>query len=219
MKPPTLNRMHGYLHQMFRDLRTSLRIRRETRRCPIRIIVGASGITQAGWVATDKNHLDIAKPESWRKYCKAGTVDAILAEHVLEHVTPEEAARAAYCCFDYLKPGGHLRVAVPDGLHPDPGYIAWVKPGGSGPGSDDHKVLYTYKTLCTLFRYAGFEIRLLEYFDEYGEFHGMDWDPADGMIRRSRRFDKLSFDRSEAGGCFDFTSIILDAVKPMNPKG
>jgi hypothetical protein len=39
------------------------------------------------------------------------------------------------------------------------------------------------------------------------------------MIRRSRRFDKLTFDRSKLGGDFDFTSIILDARKPLSPQG
>jgi predicted SAM-dependent methyltransferase len=31
-------------------------------------------------------------------------------------------------------------------------------------------VLYTYETLVKIFRDAGFEVRLLEYFDEAGNF-------------------------------------------------
>jgi len=43
-----------------------------------------------------------------------------------------------------------LRVAVPDGFHPNPGYIERVKPGGTGPGAGDHKILYTYRTLSAI---------------------------------------------------------------------
>lgn len=34
-----------------------------------------------------------------------------------------------------LKPGGYVRVAVPDGFHPDPAYIEMGRPGGYGTGS------------------------------------------------------------------------------------
>jgi len=47
-------------------------------------------------------------------------LDAILAEHVWEHLTKEEALIAALTCYRYIKNGGYLRVAVPDGPHPNP---------------------------------------------------------------------------------------------------
>lgn len=43
-----------------------------------------------------------------------GLVDAFLAEHVWEHLSLEDAHRAARNCHDYLHPGGRLRLAVPD---------------------------------------------------------------------------------------------------------
>jgi len=49
--------------------------------------------------------------------------------------------------FDFLRIGGTLRIAVPDGCHPDPNYIEHVRPGGTGAGADDHQFLYTYKTI------------------------------------------------------------------------
>jgi predicted SAM-dependent methyltransferase len=52
---------------------------------------------------------------------------------------------------------------------------------------------------------------LLEYFDERGTFHYHDWSPADGMIRRSARFDSRN-----VGGHLAYTSIILDAKKPVD---
>lgn len=40
--------------------------------------------------------------------------DAVYHSHVLEHLRPEEAARLLAECFRVLKPGGTLRIAVPD---------------------------------------------------------------------------------------------------------
>ena len=137
-------------------------------------------------------------------------MDAILAEHVWEHLDCRAALVAAQNCFTYLQPGGYIRVAVPDGLHPDEEYIDRVKPGGWGEGSDDHHVLYTYRTLEAVFALVGFETRWLEYFDERGTFHYQEWSPADGMIQRSSRYDRRNRTRELA-----YTSIILDARKPV----
>lgn len=183
-----------------------------------RIIVGAGGTEFEGWIPTNQEILNLLKEDDWVAYFKPGSLDAILAEHVWEHLTPEDAVVAAKHCFKFLKPGGYLRVAVPDGLHPNPRYIEWVRPGGNGPGADDHKILYTYDTFRKVFASAGFDISLCEYYDEHGEFHATDWNPADGMIRRSLRFDKITFDPGTSGRDFGFTSIILDARKPHSHK-
>jgi predicted SAM-dependent methyltransferase len=175
----------------------------------VRIIVGAAEDRHEGWIATDKNTLNLLQESDWAKHFESNPVDAILAEHVWEHLDCFGAATAALNCFKYLKPGGYMRVAVPDGWHPDKDYIDYVKPGGWGAGSDDHHVLYTYRSLSTVFTMAGFKTLLLEYFDEGGRFHYLDWSPTDGMIHRSKRFDSRNYTRSLA-----YTSIILDARKP-----
>lgn len=174
-----------------------------------KIIIGSSGTNSDGWVSTDRQVLDLLCPESWERYFEPGSLDAILAEHVWEHLSPDAALKSAATCYRYLKHGGYLRIAVPDGYHPDVSYIDEVRPGGVGPGADDHKVLYSYTSLLDLFTRAGFEVRLYEYFDEGGVFHFADWDSADGMVQRSKRFDE----RNTAGN-LAYTSIVLDAVKP-----
>jgi predicted SAM-dependent methyltransferase len=173
-----------------------------------RLVVGASGICQKGWVPTEIENLNLLKPEDWRQYFTENSVDAILAEHVWEHLRFEEGLFAAQMCFRYLKPGGYLRVAVPDGLHPDPAYIAYVRPGGNGAGADDHKMLYTYHTLKGLFEQAGFQVDMLEYFDEEGKFHCKDWASEDGHVYRSMRFDKRN-----TSGDPRYTSLIFDVRK------
>lgn len=176
---------------------------------PLRVVVGAAGEAPEGWLATEQDFLDLLDPATWQAFFDEASLDAILAEHVWEHLTLEEGRQAARVCFDYLRPGGYARVAVPDGLHPDPAYRDYVRPGGSGAGADDHKVLYTHESLSEVFESAGFTVSLLEYFDAGGTFHFTDWDPGDGMIVRSRRFDERNRD-----GHNHYTSIIIDAVKP-----
>jgi predicted SAM-dependent methyltransferase len=173
-----------------------------------KIVIGSAGVHDPGWIPTEHTFLDLLRPEDWERFFRSDSIDALLAEHVWEHLTLEEGLVAARICFQYLKPGGYIRVAVPDGFHPSPRYIERVKIAGIGPGADDHKMLYTYKTLKGVFERAGFEVVLYEYFDEAGRFHYRAWDPQGGTIWRSVRFDK----RNE-GGVLGYTSIVLDARK------
>ena len=203
--------------RLFRSARARFGSFRDARRLkaiveraqPLRIVIGASDIYDAGWIPTEIGVLDILNPAHWSRVFAENSIDAILAEHVWEHLTPEQGLVAARNCLRFLKPGGYLRVAVPDGLHLDPQYIEWVRVGGSGAGADDHKVLYTGETFRRLFEEAGFEVELLEYFDSAGAFHAVEWDPAAGKVHRSQRFDERN-----QNGQLNYTSVILDARKP-----
>jgi predicted SAM-dependent methyltransferase len=176
---------------------------------PLRITVGSGGICQPGWIITEREYLDLLCPRDWQAFFKENSISTILAEHVWEHLTLVEGFAAAVTCYNYLEPGGRLRIAVPDGFHPDPDYIELVRVGGSGVGAVDHKVLYNHDTLALLLARAGFEVQPLEYFDAAGIFHATDWSPADGLVRRSRRFDPRNHD-----GRLRYTSLIVDACKP-----
>ncbi len=172
------------------------------------IVVGASGVFQDEWIPTDVHTLNLLKPERWKFFLKENSIAAILAEHVWEHLTLANGSIAAKTCYRYIMNGGYARIAVPDGYHNKEEYINYVKPGGSGIGADDHKVLYNYKTLSKIFEDAGFTVKLLEYFDEKGVFHFTEWDPQKGMVHRSRRFDERNHDNE-----LNYTSLIIDAIK------
>jgi predicted SAM-dependent methyltransferase len=131
-----------------------------------------------------------------------------MAEHVWEHLTDDHTAKANKNCYDFLETGGTLRIAVPDGNHPDKDYIEWVRVGGSGDGADDHKILYTYDVMKQRLEKVGFTVQLLEYWDESGQFHYTDWTDDNGLIRRSRRYDERN-----AGGQLKYTSLIVDAIR------
>lgn len=185
------------------------RLRRAVRRRPLRIVIGASGLVPAGWTRTEQAYVNLLDAGSWDQFFAPHSIDAMLAEHVWEHLTLEEGVAAAKTCMRYLKSGGYLRLAVPDGNHPDESYVNHVKPGGAGSGAEDHKVLYDYKLLSRTIAEAGFKIELLEYFDEKGRFTFNDWTPSDGMVHRSSRYDERNRD-----GRLNYTSLIIDARSP-----
>ena len=184
------------------------RLKRAGRQQPCKIVIGASDIYESGWIPTEETYLNLLDENTWREFFTENQIDAILAEHVWEHLTPAQGETAAQNCYTFLKKGGYLRCAVPDGFHPDPAYIEYVRPGGNGNGADDHKVLYNYQTFTQVFEKAGFRVALLEYFDENGNFQFTDWQPEQGKIRRSRRFDPRN-----AAGTLSYTSLIVDAIK------
>lgn len=175
---------------------------------PINLIIGAGGTEYPNWISTDKFLLDITRYQDWDFYFKSGLIDRILAEHLLEHLTADDLNKTLRCILFFLKPGGLLRIAVPDGYFPDPDYINMVKPGGYGSGSEDHKFLFTYDHLGRLLTDCGFNVSFLEYYDEEGIFHYNEWNPNQGMINRSVRFDE----RNQAGE-IRYTSLIIDAHK------
>jgi predicted SAM-dependent methyltransferase len=207
-KIPVLGSAARWMVKTFRGWSNSRQIRKALDRSPRRIVIGASATFDPGWIPTEIEALNVLREADWARFFQPNSIDALLAEHVWEHLTGEEALLGARLCRRYLKTGGYLRIAVPDGNNPDPEYIEYVKVGGKGAGAEDHKVLYTHASARELFERAGFEVRLYEYFDDAGKFHFNEWSPEDGMIHRSKRFDKRN-----RGGKLGYTSIVLDALK------
>ena len=171
--------------------------------------IGSAGINpDNSWFATDKNDLDVTKSSDWRKYLIFFRLDNIFAEHVWEHLSDSDTELANKNCFNFLKKNGVLRLAVPDGFNPDKKYIEYVRPGGNGIGADDHKILYNYKIMKNRLEKIGFEVELLEYWDEFGKFHFIDWSNDGGRVERSKRYDLRN-----KNGILGYTSLIVDAIK------
>lgn len=206
LRLPLYRRVFARINRLVDPVIGPFRLRFAARRRPLRIVVGSSGIAPRGWVPTDRWYLDLTKPEMWRRFMKAGSVDAILAEHVWEHLSPEQAVLAVRTCREFLANSGYMRIAVPDAWNPSTDYQQWIQPGGRGPGAHDHKVIYNVKTMTALLRQEGFDVEALEWFDEGGQFHEQPWDPAKGKIERSRRFDHRNAD-----GQLRYTSLIVEA--------
>jgi hypothetical protein len=65
---------------------------------PLRLVVGASGISEPGWVATDIDDLNLLAETDWRRLFAPASIEAILAEHVWEHLSESDGLIAAQHC-------------------------------------------------------------------------------------------------------------------------
>jgi len=202
-----MNLLKG-VFRYFKKQYAIVRLKNAAKKPVLKIVVGASGFYEKGWTPTDIEYLNMLNDNDWKNFFKEDSIDAILGEHVWEHLSEEDGLLAFKNCFKYLKHGGYLRIAIPDGFHPKEEYINHVKPGGTGIGADDHKILYNYQSLTNSLYRAGFRINLLEYFDENGRFHTVPWKAEDGFIKRSKDHDPRN-----ATGELNYTSLIVDAIK------
>jgi len=186
-----------------------LRLRSKIKSSPgkLQIIIGAHNTDYENWLPTNIHSLNLLETSSFDHLFGNKKASRFLAEHVFEHISYSDALIALKNCYNYLEKGGAVRIAVPDGFHPNPEYINMVKPGGFGEGAHDHKLLYDYKKLSKVFQEAGFKVNLLEYYDEEGTFHYNDWDSKDGHVIRSKRYDKRF---NEPLG---YSSLIVDGIK------
>jgi predicted SAM-dependent methyltransferase len=82
--------------------------------------------------------------------------------------------------------------------------------GGSGSGAFDHKILYTYRSLANVFLQCGYSVDILECFDENRVFLAKAWQTSDGFVHRSKNHDTRN-----TKGSLNYTSIIIDAIKPL----
>jgi len=135
-----------------------------------------------------------------------GSVAVILAEHVLEHLQPNDCLAALVNCYVFLKDGGLLRLAVPDGYRPDMRYRVAV-----APPADGHAVLFTIDEIAETLKRVGYEVHPLEYYDKQGTFHSSFPDPDAGIVDRSSWYDHREQFRY---GDVCYTSLIVDARKP-----
>ncbi|MCQ6530085.1 class I SAM-dependent methyltransferase [Bacillus mycoides] len=178
----------------------------------IKVVVGAGVFNNnPGWVQTQEDELNLLDNTTWEERLEYNSISAILAEHVWEHLTFEEGVKAAEICYKFLKPSGHIRCGVPDAFFRDETYQNIVQIGGPGPKDHpaaSHKIVHNYKTLTKMFEIAGFEVVLLEYCDENGQFYYTEWDANDGVIFRSKRYDSRN-----RGDKLGFPSLIVDAIK------
>jgi len=199
-----ISKIKGYIVSNFYHLKHQYFLKNSKK-----IIIGSCYTSQKGWFPSDFPEIDITSIVQCAKYWKKNSKLAFVAEHVWEHLEPAQALAGAECCFYFLKKGGRLRIAVPDGYHPNPEYIEYVKPNGFGLGSSDHKVLYNIDSLTEVFKKAKFTVIPLEYWDSQSNFKSTDWDSKWGEISRSAKNDR----RNTTQNPLAYTSIIIDCLK------
>lgn len=154
----------------------------------MKIIVGAAETSQPGWFSTNEQWLDITNSADWSEVFQGKSLLArVAAEHVFEHLTPQESVTALKLIAQHLQNGGRVRIAVPDGYNPDPDYQRHVAVGGIGDDAADHKQVLNVDTLSEIFREAGFKPVHVEGYDRDGRLIQNRWEADDGFIWRSRQ--------------------------------
>jgi predicted SAM-dependent methyltransferase len=193
---------------------------------PIRVALGEVHTqTRKGWVCTTQSMLDATSPAHFQRLLGSLQADAFVAEHVWEHMTVAEGLAAASLCFKHLRPGGRLRLAVPDGLRQmqcaraskDDGHGVSTLACNSSTKAlfkeieDGHLVQYTPQLLHALLLSAGFEVVVpLEYHDAQSAWQSVPWAAGDyGRIARAR------FNASSELPTGRSVSIVFDAIKPL----
>jgi predicted SAM-dependent methyltransferase len=191
----------------------------------MKIIVGAGSVRRAGWLSLQQSDLDITDARAWSRLFGPNSLDAILTEHTLEHLTEREARAAVENFYAFLKVGGYVRCAVPDGLHTNARYLNWVAPDSPGerwlnqfraPGERPHVTLWNYRSLSMLFNGAGFRVQLQQWFDERGTLNVRPLNLDEGYIRR--RFGAFYSDMLSLLSNSRYVSLIIDAVKIARPS-
>lgn len=202
-----------FLNQWRRKTRSQIQQQKQDGQL-VRLVVGAGGTEFEGWIDTDLPYMNILLAGDWRAIANPGQIDRILAEHVIEHLTVGQFRQFLRVVRPYLASDGRIRIAVPDGNHPDPEYIKHVEPNGTGPGATDHKVLYTSQLITKILEEEAYEYRLLEYYDLQHQFHKVDWDRADGPISRSADYDPRNHAKP-----LSYTSLIVDLWPSASKSG
>ena len=92
----------------------------ENKKEPVKLNVGCGTDYKDGWINVDNNsddnikkldlNWDLTNPLPYKK----NSMDFIFNEHFLEHLTVEEGQNAIKDFMRVLKPGGVLRIAMPD---------------------------------------------------------------------------------------------------------
>jgi predicted SAM-dependent methyltransferase len=193
----------------------------------MKLVVGAKADQYPGWVSTDARaasaRLDIRRGSDWLRYFRPDSLSVILAEHVLEHLTPQDAYLALCNFKHFLQPGGFARIAVPDAFYPNEAYQAYCAPGRWGQrffesfvyAADEpaHRVHYNYLSLSLMISYAGLVPRPCEWHDARGRFHRVAYDVEAAPVKRRAGSEyAINFYRLALG--FDNISLIVDAIKP-----
>lgn len=134
--------------------------------------LGCGTITHPAFLNVDAlvaRHIHYIRPIDDLRPFRDDSVDLVYASHCLEHFSHREVARVVAEWHRVLKPGGILRVGVPDfdqliAMYEysgrDIGAIQQILMGGHTYPLNRHYVVFTERSLTQLFRKVGFaEVR------------------------------------------------------------
>lgn len=168
-------RYRGTARMMLTDLvrgRERRKAQALAQRADLRLHLGSGGEHKSGWVNVDllgdpvEVAWNLARPLPF----ESASVTAVFHEHLLEHLPLQDGVAFMRECFRVLKPGGILRVGVPDAgklirsYSSDRTYLEALHPGRPTAMLAVQELFYWHRhcamfdveTLCLLFRASGF---------------------------------------------------------------
>ncbi len=116
-----------------------------------------------------------------------GSVDRILSEHFLEHVSRGTIAHVLRECHRLLRPGGIARIAVPDYDHPRQRYCLTL---GRDPNRLNHVTLTTYTLLRELVAASPFGTAEWHQYWQGDQFNHGPIDYSLGYVQRTPENDR-----------------------------
>jgi glycosyltransferase involved in cell wall biosynthesis/predicted SAM-dependent methyltransferase len=139
----------------------------------VRINIGAGCNNRTGYLSLDPfEKADIQRSIFDPDLFLPGTVDAFLAEHVIEHFSFREGEEFIGICHRALKSGGKLEISCPDigkiDQVKDQGYRLKVMFGWQTNSGQFHKSGYTLELLAGLIKANGFQIIRVVEEENYG---------------------------------------------------
>ena len=143
-----------------------------------------------GFLSIRREILDITNETQFRNLFCPNSVDIFFSEHTLEHVTYDGVRTAFLNFYKYLRPGGRVRLAVPD------------CPGNYTPTQEDiefkHLSYWNHSNIVEVMSQTGFsQITLLEYIDTKTTpwvYRTSAWDRCLGYVTRSAKYDRRNVD-------------------------
>jgi len=187
----------------------------------IKLNIGAGSTVIPGYTAIDRKLGTEAYPLNYPD----NSVTDIRCAHLLEHLSFSEVLKALHEWARVLKPGGRIRIAVPDFdkvialRNTDPTW-PYVLFGGQQDGDDFHKSVYDENRLSAYLKNAGLEnIRRWESPNTDTAAHPMSlnleaFKPAEGIKNELVKIKAIcSVPRV---GWNDSWQTIVEALKPFN---
>lgn len=176
----------------------------------VRVNVGGASRVFEGWVLSDIKAFDVTSVGEYVHAFGGQGASAFRAEHMFEHLFPDQVDITAAMSYLFMAPGGHYRIAVPAGNHPVDDFLQHVAAGNR----HQHKQLWNVDNMPPIFVRQGYDVQMMEYFEPDGTFHKHYPEDPDEDLRKWSRVYRVADEEKVRKKTYGYISLYFDAIKP-----